>query len=111
MSALYVPSLTHPRLEGIHGKVTKVLSGTDAEQITTERRLVAAAIISGKQGNNTDNAGDVFLGWDSTDQPIPIAPGQYISVQQDGNGMLNNLEKLWLRGASGDGVVINYIQA
>lgn len=110
MSGLYyVPSLSHPSNDVSHKELTKVLSGTTAEKLTSARTMFATASVTGKQGNDTDNAEDIFLGWNETNQPIRIPSGQTVTIEADKNGLPNNLEKIWLRGASGDGVVVNYV--
>lgn len=109
MSALYVPNLTHPSHDVQHKEVDLVLGGTDPEKLTNERLLFTNASVTGVKGSGGEvNSGDVYLGWSESSQPILVPAGATVSLESDRGTLPNNLEKIWVRGASGDGVVVNY---
>ena len=106
MSLTYTPSLTHPRTPAVKSrKVTKVLSGTTAEQVTNERILFSRAIARGSKGNNTTNTGVVHIGPDSTNPTLSIAANGSVVIEAP-PGAKYDLSMFYLIGASGDGVVI-----
>jgi hypothetical protein len=109
MSA-YTPSLTHPQKEAKHAKLTKVLASTNPEQLTTDRRMFVSANFTGRQSNTSENASDIFIGWDSSHQPIKIPAGSTIGIEADKNGAPNNFEKIWVRGDVADGLIVNFIE-
>jgi hypothetical protein len=52
--------------------------------------------------------GDLYVGFDSTHQPIKIAAGASYVVEAGVDGWPHDLSKIWLKGTAADGVVVNF---
>lgn len=109
MSDPYVSGLSHPSTPCAKpAEITKVLATINPEQITPVSIPYKSLNLTGKKGNNSDNVGSVYVGFNSTNQPFEIAPGSTINIQADRDGWPHQMNKLWLRGAVGDGIVGDY---
>ena len=110
MSDPYVSTLIHPaRPVAMQQRVSKVLGSTSAEQLTPTRyRVKAATFTAVKDTNHTANTGTIYIGFDSTSQPIALASGLSLSIAAGVDGWPTDLSKVWLKGTSGDGVEVNF---
>lgn len=91
-------------------RITYVLTSVNPEQIAaSDKRVFSVANAIGEKANNTNNTGTVYLGFDTNNQPYPIDPGDWQAVKADPEKR-KGVSGLWLRGAIGDGIVLEFEQ-
>lgn len=111
MSTPYAPTHVHPQPPVAKPvQITKVLGSAGPEQVTTQRRLANVLRVGGFKGNATANGADIFIGFSSAYQPYKIPAGGYIELPSDRAGYPIDTEDLFIRGTSGDGVVIEFAE-
>lgn len=90
----------------------KILETTDPEQVSLTHKYGRVFSVYGYKATsateNTNNAGDVFLGWSATSQPIILEPGAELTIKADDGRGSKDLSNMWIRGAIGDGVYLQW---
>ena len=108
MSDPYVPNLTHPLPPSPETKyLVHVLTSTDPEQVTTEQHFAKVVTAYGnKDEDGTNNGANVYVGLDEDNQHTIVVPGYPSGITAD-YGLIDT-SKLYVRGAIGDGVVLEF---
>ncbi len=112
MSEPYVPSLKHPNPPTlVPTGILHVTTTTDPERMAELFKKYAVATFFGIKafvnGKPTGNTGNVYLGWNATEQPVLIGSGESVTIKSDTFNY--NMVEMWVKADSaGDGLYVTF---